>query len=148
MKFLDITIFQTISTILLKAYTLDITQQLSLLISTLLAFLSDAVYFRMIVLVLSSSTSALIHLSNTLKHQTIVIFGFLLTALKVLIQFTGFNLQTMQLLLMVKRAKISTCSIASTFDASGHKWSFELINVSPLELKNQQQDQSNTCPSF
>ena len=99
MKFLDITLFQTKSTILLKTDTLNFTHQVSLLILTLFTFLSDAVYFRAMVLVLSSSTSALVHLSNKLRHQSIVNLGFLLIAVKVLIQFTGVNLQTMQLLL-------------------------------------------------
>ena len=71
-------------------------------------------------------------------------FGFLVDCCKILIQFTGFNLQTMQLLLVVKRVKINTFSIVSPFGASGHTLLIELMNVSPLELENQQQDQSNT----
>ena len=49
MKFFDITIVQTISTILLKAYAPDFTHQLPLLIPTPTTFPSDAVYFRAIV---------------------------------------------------------------------------------------------------
>ena len=99
--FLNITIFQTISVILLKACTPDFIHQYLLLTSTPLLFSLDAVYFRMIFLVLSVG----------------------------------------------KRVKINTCLITSLFGASSHKWSFQLTNVSLLELKSQQQNQSSTFPS-
>ena len=89
-----------------------------------------------IVLVLSSSTYAfIIRFSNTLRLLIIVNLGFLLIAVNFLIQFTGFNLQTMKLLLVVKKVKINTCAIASPFGTIGQKWLFELLNVSHLELK-------------
>ena len=58
---------------------------------------SYVVYFRVIIIVPSSSNSTLIHLSTALSHKTIVNLDFLIIAAKVLILFTGFNLQTMQL---------------------------------------------------
>ena len=46
-----------------------------------------------------------------------------------------FNLQAIQLLLVVKKVTASVCIMASPFGASGCKWSFEFINVPLLELK-------------
>ena len=136
-EFLDINMFLTISTILLKAYALNFILQLSHLVSTLPWIPVGRGVLQV---------DCLSHLLFNLCFHTFIQhinarnyyqFWFLGDCCRTLIQFTGFHLQVMQLLSVVIKVKINTCLIASPFGAIGHKWPFELINVSPLELRIQ-----------